>query len=770
MKKIEKSIELGGRKLTLSTGVVAQQASGAVWASYGDTVVLATVVAAPIKIDLGYFPLTVDYQERLYAGGRIKGSRWVKREGRPTDEEILTSRLIDRSIRPLFPATYKKEVQIVAMVLSVDIENDPSILASIATSAAIAISDIPWVGPSATVKVGMKDGSYITNPVGSEIDFSDLDLVVSATDEAVIMIEAGAKEVTEEEIVGGIEHAKKETDKIIGFINEFAKEAGIKKEVLSKEPDLSKVEKQIEKLVADKIPAVVEDMLHVEGGRSLEMDELVKAVSDQVSEEDKGYVFGIIDHIKKEYIRSMILKGKRPDGRKLTEIRPLSIEVGVLPRTHGSAIFQRGQTQVLSVATLGAPSLGQLFESAEGEETKHYMHHYSMPPYASGETGRVGQPSRREIGHGALAERALDPVIPALDKFPYAIRVVSEVTSSNGSTSQASVCGSTLALMDAGVPIVSPVSGIAMGLIIESAKKYAVLTDIMGLEDFNGDMDFKVAGTKKGITAMQLDVKTLNLTTDILKEALQQAKDGRASILETMLKTLPDTRGKVSTFAPKIKVVKVPVEKIGEIIGPGGKMIKKIIAESGAEVEVEDDGSVNISGTDEKAVDKGVAMVEALVKEVMPGEIYEGTVARIQSFGAFVEILPGKDGLVHVSDMSDGFVKNPEDVVHIGDKVQVRVREIDDLGRINLSMNMDPSKDKPREERPRGGFGGDRGGRGGFSGGRGGYRSGGSRGGFSRGGSRGGFSSGRSDRSSERGGPHFPTSRFLDENKKDFER
>jgi polyribonucleotide nucleotidyltransferase len=764
MKKIEKSIDLGGRKLTLSTGKVAQQASGAVWASYGDTVVLATVVSVPQKVDLGYFPLFVDYQERLYAGGRIKGSRWVKREGRPTDEEILTSRLIDRSLRPLFPKNYKNEVQVIVMVLSVDIENDPSILATIASSAAVAISPIPWLGPSATIKIGMKDKDYVVNPLGSEIDSSNMDLIVSSTKEAVIMIEAGAKEVSEKEILGGIEHAKKETDKVIDFINDFAKEVGTKKDAMPKDPDTAKLEKQIEKLITDKIPGIVSGMLEVEGGHSTEMAEFIAAVSDQVAEAEKVYVFGIIDHLIKDYIRAMILKGKRPDGRKLTEIRPLSIEVGVLPRTHGSAIFQRGQTQVLSVATLGAPSLGQLLESAEGEDSKRYMHHYSMPPYASGETGRFGQPSRREIGHGALAERALDLVIPALDKFPYAIRVVSEVTSSNGSTSQAAVCGSTLALMDAGVPITAPVSGIAMGLIIESAKKYAVLSDIMGLEDFNGDMDFKVAGSPKGITAMQLDVKTLNLTPAILKEALEQAKEGRAHILEAMLKVLPEARTKVSAFAPKIKVVKVPVEKIGEVIGPGGKMIKKIVAESGAEVEVEDDGSVNISGTDEAAVDKGVAMVEALVKEVIPGEIYEGTVARIQPFGAFVEILPGKDGLVHVSDMSEGFVKNPEDVVHLGDKVQVRVKEIDNLGRINLSMNMDPSKDKPREERPRGDFGGGRS----FGGRReGGYRGG--RGGFSRGG--GGFSgNNRSDRAGERGGPHFPTSRLLDENKKDYNR
>ena len=761
-KKIEKSIELGGRKLTLSTGQLAQQATGAVLATYGETVVLATVVAAPIKVDLGYFPLTVEYQERLYAGGRIKGSRWVKREGRPSDEEILSARLIDRSIRPLFPKYYKKDVQVMITVLSVDIENDPSILSAIATSAALAISSIPWDGPIGVTRVGMKDGSYITNPTGSEMDFSDLDLIISSTKEAIVMVEAGAREVPEERVLGGIEHAQKEAQKIIGLIEELTKEVGVKKEPILEGKKNLDLEKKVKAIAKDKIIDLIDETAKMTGGLS-EFDDLKREVVSHFEKEDPAYIAMVMDEIFKHEVRSIILSGKRPDGRKYDEIRKLSVEVGFLPRTHGSALFQRGQTQVLTVATLGAPSLGQLIESAEGEESKRYMHHYSMPPYSTGETGRVGAPSRREIGHGALAERALEPVIPTPEKFPYAIRVVSEVMGSNGSTSMASVCGSTLSLMDAGVPITSAVSGIAMGLVIEDAKKYAVLSDIMGLEDFNGDMDFKVAGTEKGITAMQLDVKTLNLTPKLLKEALAQAKEGRAFILKAMLKTLPEPREKVSIFAPKIKVVKVPVEKIGEVIGPGGKMIKKIIAESGAQVEVEDDGTVNISGTDAAAVDKGAAMVEALVKEVVAGEIYEGEVKRIQPFGAFVEILPGKDGLVHISDMAEGFVKTPEEVVHIGDKVKVRVKEIDDLGRINLSLNLDPAKDKPKEERPRGGFGGGRsfGGRreGGFRGGRG---------GFSRGG-RGGFSRSRSDRGGDSGGPHFPTSRFLGE-KKDFNR
>jgi polyribonucleotide nucleotidyltransferase len=745
MKKVEKSIELGGRTLTLKTGVLAEQATGSVLASYGETVVLATVVAAPLKADLGFFPLTVEYQERLYAGGRIKGSRWVKREGRPSDEEILSARLIDRSIRPLFPETYKKDIQVVLTVLSVDMENDPSILSAIASSAAIAVSNIPWKGPVGVVRVGMKEGVYFTNPVDAEMAVSEMDLVVSGTKDAILMVEAGAKQVSEEGILGGIEYAQKEIGKIVAVIDDLAKEVGTKKEVVEDEKVDAKLVTRIKKLVEDKLLEIIKGMVSMEGGRSIEYQELTDAVIDNVSEEERIYVPGILDKLKKEYVRSLILSGKRLDGRKHSEIRKLSSQVGVLPRTHGSAIFQRGQTQVLTVVTLGAPSLEQLIESAEGEESKRYMHHYAMPPYSLGETGKIGFPSRREIGHGALAERALVEVVPSEEIFPYAIRVVSEVMSSNGSTSMASVCGSTLALMDAGVPITSAVSGIAMGLVIED-KKVAILSDIVGMEDFNGDMDFKVAGTEKGITALQLDVKTLNLTPKILKDALAQAKEGRATILKSMLETLPSAREKVSLYAPKIKVVKIPVEKIGELIGPGGKMIRKIIAETGAQVEVEDDGAVSVSAPTDEALAAGVSRVEALTKEVVAGEIYEGEVKRVQPFGAFVEILPGKDGLVHVSDMADEFVKDPSEKVAIGDKVKVRVKEIDELGRINLSMRMDPSKDKPKGERRDFGPRGRR-----FD-----YR-GGPRSKFSRG-------------PRQAGGPHFPTSRLLSEESKDFNR
>jgi len=758
VKKIEKSIELGGRKLTFQTGLLASQASGAVLVSYGETVVLATVVSAPLKQDIGYFPLFVEYQERLYAGGRIKGSRWVKREGRPSDDEILSGRLIDRSIRPLFPKTYKREVQVMDTVLSVDMENDPTIVAAIGTSAAIAISQIPWKEVVVTLRVGKIDGKYEINPLVSRMINSSMDLIVSVTEKSILMVEAGTKEVTEEEILEGIEFAQKEGKKVIAFINEFSEECGKKKETVPVDEITTELKTKIKKIAGDKLGEILKEMALHEGSGGI-FEEVRSVVIKDLSEENSALVASAFEKVLKEEARKITLKGKRVDGRKFDEVRTLSGEVGILPRTHGSAIFQRGQTQVLTVATLGAPSLGQLIESAEGEEDKHYMHHYSMPPFSTGEVGKVGSPNRREIGHGALAERALFPVIPSAEKFPYTIRLVSEVMSSNGSTSMASTCGSTLALMDAGVPIISPVSGIAMGLVIDG-KEHAVLTDICGMEDYLvGDMDFKVTGTAKGITALQLDVKTLELTHTILKEALTQSKKARAEVLKAILATLKEPREKVSAYAPKIRVVMVPVERIGEVIGPGGKIIKKIIAETGAQVEVEDDGSVNISGIDSSKVDAAVTMVENLVKEVKAGEIYEGIVARIQPFGAFIEILPGKDGMVHVSDMGEGFVKDPNDVVKIGQKVQVRVKEIDDLGRINLSMNMDPSKDKPKEDRgPRreGGFRGND---------RGGYRSGG---GFDR--NRGGYSPRPrfgSDRSS---GPHFPTSRLADDGKKDFGR
>lgn len=740
MKKIEKSVELGGRKLTITGGHVAGQATSAVMASYGETVVLVTVVASELKEDIGYFPLHVEYRERLYAGGRIKGSRWVKREGRPSDDEILTARLIDRSIRPLFPKEYKKEVQIIITVLSLDGENSPDVASAVATSVALTASTIPWQGPVGTVKVGMKGNKFIINPVDSENQEPEMELIVSGTDESVVMIEAAAQEAQEDKILEGISLAQKEIKKIIKFVNDFAKEVDSKKEKLEKEKTDSSLEKKVKQLTKDMMQDLIKKMATGKAGRA-DYQEAKSALIDSLGE-DGMKAIKIFEELVKSEIRKKILSGKRPDGRKPDEIRKLSAQVGILPRTHGSAIFQRGQTQALTVATLGSSALEQLIESALGEETKRYIHHYSMPPYSIGETGRLGWPARREVGHGALAEKALLPVIPSEEKFPYTVRLVSETLSSNGSSSMAAVCGSTLSLMDAGVPIEAPVAGIAMGLIIESEKKFVVLSDITGLEDENGDMDLKVAGTEKGVTALQMDVKTLRLTNPILKEALEQAKKGRAEILKAILSTIDKPHSKVSAHAPKIKVIKIDQEKIGEIIGPGGRIIKKIIADTGAQVDVEDDGAVSISGSTEEKVAAAVERIEALTKEVKPGEIYEGEVKRIQSFGVFVEILPGKEGMVHVSDMSQDFVKDPSELVSVGDKTKVRVKEIDNLGRINLSMLLDGDKERDRgDRRP------DRRGRRNFD-----RRSRG----------RSASPTGRSS------GPHFPASRLLEKDKKSF--
>jgi len=692
MKIISKSVEIGGKNLTLEVGRFAGQATSAVLARYGDTMVLATVVVSKPREDLDYFPLYVEYVERLYAGGRIKGSRWVKREGRPTDEAILTARLVDRSIRPLFPEGYKNEIQVVITVLSVDAENDADIPALCATSAALSISKIPWQGPIGAVRMGFVpkngDSAFLINPSYQDLEYSHLDLIVSITKKGIIMLEGGAKEIPEETILKAIESAQPEIQKVIALIEDLTKQVGVKKQPFENIPIEATLMKNIEKDLGKKTGELVASMaVKEESGGVLE--EIYEALFEKYSDQKKETIVKIVDKLLKKTIREQILnKGKRPDGRKPEEIRPIEVEVGILPRTHGSAMFRRGSTQVLTVTTLGSPSLEQLIENMEGEESKRYIHHYYMPPFSVGEVGRIGSPSRREIGHGALAEKALEAVTPSEEDFPYTIRLVSEIMSSNGSTSMASVCGSTLSLMDAGVPLKAPVSGIAMGLVSEGEKQ-VILSDIIGLEDFNGDMDFKVAGTKQGITAMQMDVKKTDLNLKTVEKILKQAKEGRFFILEKMLAVLSSSRASVSKFAPKIEVVHVPVEKIGEVIGPGGKIIRKIIAETGAVVDVEDDGSVNISSPDEAAVKKAVEWVKNLVREVKAGEIFEGTVKRIQPFGAFVEILPGKDGLVHVSRMSKEFVNDPSEVVSLDQKVTVRVTEIDSQGRINLSMILD---------------------------------------------------------------------------------
>lgn len=711
MKVTSKSIEFAGKKLTLETGKLAKLATASVVARLGDTMVLATVVASKKETTLDYFPLSVEYIERLYAGGRIKGSRWVKRQGRPTDEAVLTGRLIDRSIRPLFPKEYKNDVQVVVTVLSVDGENEADVLSIIAVSAALAMSPIPWKGPIGAIRMGYKDGEFLYNPGGEILAGSELDLVATQSREKTLMLEAGALQVSEEITHEAIARAHDETTKLISFIEEFAKEAG--KEKVTVVPDAMLLEyvdivektykKDIENLVA----------LRAENeGSSADQEALVEKIfadvtaDDKTSKVDKKTIAKAVEKIFFKIIRANILeKGKRPDGRKIDEIRPLSAEIDLLPRVHGSGLFQRGDTQALSIVTLGAGRMEQLLESPEGEEKKRYIHHYSFPPYSVGETGRVGFLSRREIGHGALGERALLGVIPSKDVFPYTIQVNSEVLGSNGSTSMASTCGSTLALMAAGVPLLAPVAGIAMGR-VQDGEKYVLLTDILGLEDFSGDMDFKVAGSATGITAIQLDVKDGGLTVDQIKEVFLRAKEARLKVLDVMLAAIATPRTTLSEYAPKVAVVKVPVEKIGEVIGPGGRVIKNIIATTGADVEVEDDGSVNISGATEEIVQQAVSWVQGLTREVHVGEVFEdGEVKRILPFGAFVEFLPGKEGMVHVSKMADHFVQNPSEIVNIGDHVKVWVNEIDDQGRINLSM-IDPSQLQQRQPRE------DRGGRG----------------------------------------------------------
>ncbi len=704
MKIVKKSIEINGKELSLEYGRFAEQASAAVLARLGDTMVLATVTASTKETTLDYFPLSVEYVERLYAGGRIKGSRWVKREGRPSDDAVLAGRIIDRSIRPLFPKTYKHDVQVIITVLSVDGENDPDVLGLVATSAAIAISPIPWNGPIAGVRVGyVKDNgnsTFLINPTLSEQALSEFDFVVAGTKEKTVMLEGGFCETPEDVVFTAVQKAKEVNGKLIDLIHSLVKAVGKTKVSVPAVSAADELKKKIAQEYKKEMVEVFAKKAEKEFGGE-EVTALAKTIAEAYGTQySVKAIEEALDSLFKGQVRDQVLtKSKRFDGRKLDEIRPLAVDVGILPRTHGSAIFQRGQTQVLTVATLGTPSLEQLIESPMGEESKRYIHHYSMPPYSLGETGRVGTPSRREIGHGALAERALLSVIPSEDEFPYTIRLVSEVMSSNGSTSMASTCGSTLALMDAGVPIKEPVAGISIGLMTEG-KQYVLLTDIMGIEDFAGDMDFKVAGTKNGITAIQLDIKIDGLTDEIVQGSLKRAQEARIKILTAMLAVIPEPRKTLSQYAPNVKVVKIPVEKIGEVIGPGGKMIRQIIAVTGATVDVEDDGSVMISGTEE-AVGKAVSWVEGMTKDVQPGEEYEGEVKRILPFGAFVEILPGKEGMVHVSQMSTGYVASPNDVVALGQKVKVRVMEIDDQKRVNLSMLFgdDAKKVSPPRER-----------------------------------------------------------------------
>lgn len=693
MNKFDETIEINGQALRLQSGELATQATSSILAQLGETSVLVTVTAGQNRPDIDYVPLQVEYVEKLYAGGRIKGSRWVKREGRPSDEAILKGRIIDRGIRPFFPKNYRRDVQIIITLLSVDGVNPPEIVSSIAASAALHISSIPWNGPISTLRIGYVEaegaGDYVVNPREDEEKFSKLDLVVSSTKEKVIMLETKAEHLTEEVVKKGIQLAKAENKRIIEFIEGLREKYGVTKE----EATAPLVDEKIVQTLKSEFSPELEYLIQQKASKESEdkgaIEDAVTKVVEAHSDFDRKEVAKALDYTSKKMIKERILETrKRLDGRAEDEIRPITVKVGVLPRIHGSAIFQRGTTQVLSIVTLGAPSLEQMIEGPEGIVTESYIHHYFMPPYSVGETGRVGVPSRREIGHGALAEKAIEPSLPTTKEFPYTIRVVSEVLSSNGSTSMASTCASSLALMDAGVPVKTPIAGIAMGLMSKSDDDYMILTDIMGIEDFTGEMDFKVTGSANGVTAIQLDVKNAGLTDKMIDEILERAKTARMFILDKMKAVMGEPRQNISQYAPKVVVLTPPQDKIGEIIGPGGKNIRALIAKTGTDINVSDDGKVTITGIDKTKVDEAAQHIENITKDVEPGEEYEGTVVRIMPFGAFVEILPGKDGLVHVSKMGKGYVKNPNDVVQIGQKVKVRVSQIDNQGRINLEMIM----------------------------------------------------------------------------------
>lgn len=717
-KVVVKEMDLNGRKLTLETGKLAQAADAAVLARWGDTVVLCTVATQPLKEDKGYFPLSVEYVEKYYAGGRITAQKFIKREGRPPEAAVLAGRAIDRSIRPLFPKDFRNEVQVVISVLSYDGVNDPTTLGFIGTSAALSISSVPFAGPLSVTRVGYKESKYVFDPELSELENLDLALLIASTPEKVVMIEAEGKEIPDEVVFEGIKKAHEESQKVIAFIIDFTKEAhstgsgqtGKEKQTYTivaevvDEKILTEVKKEAKEAI-EKALFDTEHPWHEATGDRIK-GELAAKYSETL---DSQMVSSVFDKVAKEIMNDAILnKGKRVDGRAMDEVRALNIEVEILPRVHGSAVFQRGGTQVLSIATLGPLSLSQTLEGMTGESTKRYMHHYNMGinPFATGESKKIGSPNRRDIGHGALAEKAIVGVLPSTEEFPYAIRVVSEVLAANASTSMASVCASSLSLLNAGVPLKNQVAGIALGL-LSNEKKFQVITDMQATEDFYGEMDFKVTGTVKGVTAIQMDTKLQGLTFEIIEEALKQGKHARESILEHMNK-VQSKPGEISQYAPKIETTHIKPEEIGMLIGPGGKNINAIIARTGAQIDIEDDGTVMVSSTDGEAIKKALSEIEGMFRTFEVGETFEGTVVRIAPFGAFVEIAPGKDGLVHVSQMAPGHVEKPEDIVSEGQKVKVRVTNVDAMGKIGLSMLFGEDM-KPESEGPRRDFG-DRGG------------------------------------------------------------
>jgi len=757
---------IGGRVMSIETGRVAEQASGAVLVRYGDTVILATVVGSDEPREgIDFFPLTVDVEERMYAAGKIPGG-FIKREGRASEHAILACRLADRPLRPLFPKGYRNDVQIVITVLSADQENDSDILGIVGASAALCVSDIPFAGPVGAVRVGYIDDQLVINPLESQMSQSRLDLAIAGTVDAVMMVEAGAKELPEDVMLQAVRFGHEALQDIIKMQEKLAQAVNKAKRPFESQPVDEALRNKVVEFVRPRFEAAVNNPNKTT--RSAALSLVQGALISVLGAEYPDRLKDIISFYEKElksYVRNNILdNGVRPDGRDLKTIRPINCEVGLLPRTHGSAIFTRGQTQVLSVITLGSPGEEQILDGLTTSENKRFMHHYNFPPFSTGESKPLRGPGRREIGHGALAERAVAAVIPSQNEFPYTIRAVSDVLSSNGSTSMGSVCGTTLALMDAGVPIHAPVAGVAMGLITgegERSGKWAVLSDIQGIEDALGDMDFKVAGTADGVTALQMDIKVKGITYEIMARALEQAREGRMYIMEKMLDAIDAPRETLSEFAPRIQTIKINPEKIGAVIGPGGKMIRKIQEESGAKLDIEDDGSVNISASSSDSMQLAIDAVRALTEEVEVGRIYTGTVRRLVDFGCFVEILPGKEGLVRTSQLADYQVMRPEDVVSVGDEITVMVIEVDPQGRVNLSRRAalsgempsqaeldserGPSRGGPGRGGPgrSGGYGGrDREGApnrgsGGFGGDRGGYSGGRDRGGY--GGDRGNY-------------------------------
>ena len=681
---------IGGRLLEVEIGKVCEKANGQAMVKYGDTVVNVTATASEKpRADIDFFPLSVDFEERMYAAGKIPGG-FIRREGRPSEKAILTSRLIDRPIRPLFPKGFYNDVQVVCTAMSIDPDCTPESVAMIGSSIALTISDIPWDGPTASVVIGYINGNYVVNPTQEQRAVSELHLVVSGTKDAIMMVEAGANEVKESVMLEAILFAHEQIKQIVSFIEDIQREVGKEK----RDYDLYEVPAEIVDAVNDFAAQKMYDAVHVSGReeRTAAMAQVEIDTMEALSEKFEGAekdIANAVYALKKEKVRNLIIDDEiRPDDRKRTEVRPIWCDTSVLPRVHGSGLFKRGETQVLSAATLGGIGDAQVIDGIGVETEKRYMHHYNFPPYSVGEARPIRSPGRREIGHGALAERALLPVLPSKEDFPYTIRVVSDVLSSNGSTSQASVCGSCMALMDAGVPIKAPVAGIAMGLIErveeDGSSKMAILSDIQGLEDFLGDMDFKVAGTKEGITAIQMDIKVHGLSKEVLSQALEQAREGRLHIMGEMLNEIDAPRAELSKYAPRIITMKIDPEQVRVVIGPGGKTINKITQDTGAKLDLEDDGTVFITAPDMESAYACQQAVELLTKDVEVGEVYEGEVKRIMAFGAFIEVLPGKEGLLHISKMADYRVDKVEDVMNLGDKVKVKVKEIDDQGRINL--------------------------------------------------------------------------------------